>query len=74
MWVTVIPDCQREEEKLRVCCDRGEDGGLGWRALGRDPKEARQHRVKLHINAQIRGGFSSTCLVYYEMYVNILKT
>lgn len=58
MWVTVILDCHREKEKLQVCCDRGEDGGLGRRALGRGPKEARQHRVKLHTDAQIRGGFS----------------
>lgn len=56
MWVTVIPDCHREKEKLQVCCDRGED--VGQRALGRGPKEACQHRVKLHTDAQIRGGFS----------------
>lgn len=74
MCVTVIPDCQREEEKLQVCCDRGENGGLGWRALGRGPKEACQHRVKLHIDAQIRGGFSSTCLGRVEMVLPLIPT
>lgn len=74
MCVTVIPDCQREEEKLQVCCDRGENGGLGWRALGRGPKEACQHRVKLHIDAQIRGGFSSTCLGCVETVLPLIPT
>ena len=40
MWLTVIPDCQREKEKLQVCCNRGEDRVLGRTALGRGPKEA----------------------------------
>ena len=40
MWITVIPDCQKEKEKLQVCCNRGEDRVLGRTALGRGPKEA----------------------------------